>query len=260
MRACILNQHHPLSLLLVWSTLFIATSFAESDDWVGCVDPENPTKKVRRLQRTTVCLGIGPGGGMDWANAGKYGRYSFKPEADKFSKFTVQKSFKGLVQDTTVMSSLTGSINVFSSSQTHVSDGLRQYYDAPAEHIYPHLTAIIDVKDGNVKKITWDKACMFCRDSLCKENTYEFDGVLRTNSDAPTKGCYLTLEQCNEIHENGGTECDLTLYTVWTGTDENGKVLTSAKFRFSAFTGNQIINKFHDGLAMINGIDFKFWE
>lgn len=197
---------------------------------------------------------------MDWTDAGKYGRYSFKPEADKFSKFTVPKSFKGLVQDSSVMSSLTGSINVFSSSQTHVSDGLRQYYDASAEHIYPHLTAIIDVKDGNVKGITWDKACMFCRDSLCKENTYEFNGELRRNSDAPTKGCYLTRKQCDDIHENGGTECDLTLHTVWTGTDEGGKVLSSAKFRFSAFTGNQVINKFHDGLDLISGIDFKFWE
>lgn len=247
------------SFLLLWSALFISRAFVVGADWVGCVDPENPTKKVRRSEKTTVCLGVGYGG-QDWANADKYWRYSFKPKADEFSKFTVPLSFRTLVVENKAIPELTGSINVFSSSQTHVSDGLRRYYDAGQERIFPHLTAIIDVKDGIVQGIAWDNACMFCTSSECKENTYYFNGNLKTNSDIPTKGCYLTKQQCVNIQKAGGTECDLTLYTVWTGTDENGKVLSSAKFRFSAFTGTQIMNKFRDGVEALGNIDLSFWN
>jgi hypothetical protein len=37
--------------------------------------------------------------------------------------------------------------HIFVASQTAVSF-LRKYYDATLEHIFPHLTAIIDVEDG----------------------------------------------------------------------------------------------------------------
>jgi len=193
-------------------------------------------------------MGVGPDG--DYADSTGYSRYSFKPVADDFSRFTIPGSYQRLVKD----QSNNGNITVFSSSQTGLSF-LRRYYDAKDGHVFPHLTAIIDVNNGEVKGIAWDQACMFCSNARCLENTYDFSGDLR-KLDEPTKGCFLKTAECDEIVKNGGTECDLTLHVVWTGSDEAGKVLSSSKFRFSAFTGKQVKSLFQDGVARFTDIDF----
>jgi len=240
-----------VSLLLICSILLSTTSIVQGDEWTGCVDPNFPTKKVRRGQLTTVCMGVGSDG--DYSNSTGYGRYSFKPVADDFSRFTIPNSYQRLVKDRDVMSGLDGNITVFSSSQTGLSF-LRQYYDAKNEHVFPHLTAIIDVTNGDVQGIAWDQACMFCSNARCLENTYDFSGQLRL-LDEPTKGCFLTTKECDQIVKNGGTECDLTLHVVWTGSDEAGKVLSSSKFRFSAFTGKQVKDLFRDGVGKFTDLD-----
>jgi len=43
-----------------------------------------------------------------------------------------------------------------------------------------------------------------------------------------------------------GTDCDVTLYVVWTGTDVNSNPFVSATRRFSAFPSEQIQNKIKD--------------
>lgn len=66
----------------------------------------------------------------------------------------------------------------------------------------------------------------------------------------PTKGCFIPAEEC--IAEgnvnNGETEnpCDLKLHVVWTGTDANGKYLTSSSKRFSAFNPKQVRDQLKD--------------
>jgi len=203
-------------------------------------------------------MGVGP---PIWAaEDSAYTRYSFKPVADDYSRFTIPSSYKKLVQNKDVagLDSLTGDITAFSSSQSKVSP-LRKYYDSEKNYIFPHLTAVIDVKDGVVQGIAWDKACTFCSETYCKENTYDFiTGEIKTDIEGPTTGCYLTTNECDDIVKEGGTECDLTLYTVWTGTDEKGKVLASSKFRFSAFTGKQALDQFRDGLDTFKNIDFPW--
>lgn len=248
------GQQHLLSLLLICSILFSTTSVVRGDvssnsGWIGCVDPENPTKKVRRGQRTTVCLGVGPDG--DYAGAATYQRYSFKPITDEFSRFTIPNSYTRLVQTRDVDDGLSGNITVHTQSQSSLSF-LRRYYDDQTGRVFPHLTAIIDVTDGVVKGIAWDKACQFCANNRCLENTYDFSGDLR-HLDEPTTGCFLEKKECDKIAAGGGKECDLTLYVVWTGTDENKKVLSSSKFRLSAFSGKQVKSFFRDGLETIEG-------
>lgn len=233
--------------VLVWIAL---PHLAQCDDsaWGGCVDPANPGKLVRRDSATTVCLTLGPDG--NWADGVEYVRFSFKPEADKYSRFTIPNSYQNLVQSTSIYPSLSATnITVHAASQTSLSF-LRTYYQRDLDYVFPHLTAIVDVKDGIVQGIAWDKACMFCNDERCLENTLDFSGQPR-QLDEPTDGCYLTKSECDTIHENGGTECDLTLYVVWTGSDVNGNTLSSSKFRFSAFRGKQIMDTFRDGLSNI---------
>jgi hypothetical protein len=141
-----------------------------------------------------------------------------------------------VVSQTTGVSILKGNITVFAASQQMLSF-LRVYYDPKEYRIYPFLTAIIDVKNGVVQGIAWDNACVFCSPGRCLENMYNFDGQMASELDvnAPSKGCYFTEEECNEIVKTGGTDCDVILFAVWTGTDKNGKTFQSSSKRFSAF-------------------------
>jgi hypothetical protein len=116
--------------------------------------------------------------------------------------------------------------------------------------IYPFLTIIVDAIDGKVQGMAWDDACVFCGKQRCLENMYNFNGnsSVELGVTQPGKGCYLAVEECNLIADAGGTDCDLTLYVVWTGTDVNGDVFSSSPNRFSAFPSSNlkeaITNKF----------------
>ena len=122
---------------------------------------------------------------------------------------------------------------------------------------YPYLTAIIDVSKGRVKGITWDDACLFCGGDRCEENTYDFNGNLGTRSDyrQPTRGCYHTAEEC-QVESNGKSQCDITVYVVWTGDDADGKAFQSSAFRFSAFPPQELKNRL--GVNIPEVPDFGF--
>jgi hypothetical protein len=120
---------------------------------------------------------------------------------------------------------------------------LKTFYNRASQTVYPFLTAIIDVKDGDIRGITWDDACVFCGPSECEEITYNYNGVQQTqqSSGQPTGGCYVTVEECNDLlGENGTAACDLTLYVVWTGTDSKQRAFQSSASRFSAFPPQEI--------------------
>jgi hypothetical protein len=127
---------------------------------------------------------------------------------------------------------------------------LRRYYDYDNGRIYPYLTAIIDVKGGEVIGITWDDACVFCGSDKCEENTVDFNGVEATqkSSGQPTKGCYITEEDCNVADAKNVTSCDLLVYVVWTGTDSDGKTFQSAANRFSNFPASELQTRQADNL------------
>ena len=241
-----------------------STAAATPAPWSGCVDPNNPNNPdiIQIGKPTTICLTLGPGG--NWAAGVRYGRYTWRPIADQYSKFhipkcksireivvlnrVIQTSFAKtflatlpayeqlVVSQTTGDSVLNGNITVFAASQQMLSF-LRVYYDPKEFRIYPFLTAIIDVKQGVVQGIAWDNACVFCSPGRCLENMYNFDGQMASELDvnAPSKGCYFNEEECNEILKTGGTDCDITLFAVWTGTDKKRKTFQSSSKRFSAF-------------------------
>ena len=100
----------------------------------------------------------------------------------------------------------------------------------------------MDAKDGKVQGLAWDDACVFCNKKRCLENMYNFNG--NTSADLgvkqPSKGCYLTVEECNVITDAGGKDCDITLYVVWTGTDVENRVFSSSPNRFSAFPSSNL--------------------
>jgi hypothetical protein len=132
---------------------------------------------------------------------------------------------------------------------------LRLYYDYTNSYIYPYLTAIVDVKDGNVRGITWDDSCLFCASSQCNEITFNYDGIEQSqgSSGQPTKGCRITEDECNTFDSAGNTICDLTVYVVWTGTDTKGVAFQSSAFRFSQFPAQEIQDRLSQSLASFNG-------
>jgi len=125
---------------------------------------------------------------------------------------------------------------------------IRRWYDQDQGRIFPYLTAVVNVREGIVQGIAWDDACLFCSPSStrCMENTYNFNGTEATNISEPTKGCWVTKEECDKAHAAGEQVCDIKVYAVWSGTDSNGVAFTSFGYRFSAFPTDQVTNAFRD--------------
>jgi hypothetical protein len=112
----------------------------------------------------------------------------------------------------------------------------KHYRDQNSSIIYNQFTVIIEVSEGVVTDITWDDGCIFCNSDNCNENIFDFTGEAAATS-APGGSCGTPESECTEsISSTGkGSACDVTIYTVWTGTDTNGEAFKSAAYRFSAF-------------------------
>lgn len=163
-----------------------ATGAPTEAGWGGCVDPNNPSAKLELGKLTTICITLSSS--SEWnipPPSARTLRLSFQPEADEYSRFHVPSSYKDLIQDrATNVHDGFGNVTIHASSQ-NVLSYQRMFYETNggAGRIYPYLTAIIDVREGDVKGITWDDACLFCSDDKCVENTYDFDGNLGTREE-----------------------------------------------------------------------------
>lgn len=211
-----------------------------ADGGLGCVDPENPLSPeppVKIGERHTICLTLGDS--IDWGDGVEYIRYTFRPIADQYSKFHVPQSYSQLVPSK-------NSEKVFSTSDVGVSVAAQTRFSYLSRYlkrstdgtgtVYPFLTAIIDVKDGEVQGVAWDDACVFCAKEKCSENIYDYNGKPGSEIGiVPNESCSFSEEECNDIDAKGETTCDITLFVVWTGTDADGAPFQSSGYRFSAF-------------------------
>lgn len=213
----------------------IEPSAPPSPQWKGCA-PTAGDSLVSREKRTFICVMVGPS--RDWASGIQYLRYTFKPNADQYTRIKIENTYNDYISQPIYDFVEESDISVMTASGQGISF-LRKLYDGEQSYVFPYLTAIIDVKDGVVDGILWDDACVFCAKQKCLENTYNFDGT-EAIIDEPSKGCYITKERCDELHESGGNDCDLTVYFVWTGTDEDGKPMTSSNKRFSLFNPRHV--------------------
>ncbi|CAB9508578.1 expressed unknown protein [Seminavis robusta] len=229
------------------------TTLAPNADWTGCVDPDSPDEPIRIGKKTTICIILGSN--TNW-NAGvppvRYLRLSFQPLADEYSRFHVPSSYQDLVttQATQVYNG-NNNVTIHVASQKVLSFQ-RIFYDPNqgSGRVYPHLTAIIDVRKGIVDGITWDDGCLFCGNDKCLENTYDFNGN-EGNQETfgqPTKGCFITQPECAAFLLNQEPRCDVTVYVVWTGDDADGRALQSSAFRFSSFPEQELANRIQDSL------------
>lgn len=199
--------------------------------WSGCVDPKTGFSVVEKKKSTYICITVSNLG--DWSKELKYARWSFRPIADEYSHFRISNSYRDLVLNYDDQP-FGEEVSVHVASQQALSY-IRMYYNNDGGKIYPYLTAILDVVDGEVIGIGWDNACMFCDSDRCEENTYDFSGKLANVGNEQDKGCYYTRKECEKLEKEGSKSCDLNIYFVWTGTDKEGRPLHSSGSRWSAF-------------------------
>jgi len=231
------------------------TLATEGTQWGGCIDTlGGPAGFAQISLRQTICLVFGDGG--DWSSGVRYLRTSFQPTVDEYTRFHIPNSYRDLIQ-TPVTKIYDGDANDGESKEISIHVEVqkvlsfqRLYYNntngvSKQGKIFPYLTAIIDVKDGEVVGITWDDACLFCPVGQCAENTYDYSGKEGTSDvfKQPTKGCYIEEATCDEKAAAGGTDCDVTLYVVWTGTDQKGNHLQSSASRYSQFPIQELQNR-----------------
>jgi len=210
----------------------------------GCANPNNEDLKVKKGNSTMVCIIISSAG--SWVGGMPYRRFTFTPLADEANYFVIDNSYYDLVEQSNFPDA-----TVHVESQKEISF-MRRYYNATMDQIFPFLTAIINVDEGDVIGITWDEACIFCKENQdpdrCVENTYSFDGTHPTGDEFPTpsKGCWLNKEECDTTTTSTGKDeklesvCTLGIHFVWTGTDENNVPLTSYGTRRSALLKNPV--------------------
>lgn len=214
----------------------------DSSSWQGCIDPNNPDLEdnlVSLGKRTTICIVVSQGG--NWGNGNLYSRWVFQPIADEYSRFVIKSSYANLVKNPNNFYYPAVSVHV--ESQQSLSF-IRRYFDDShfQSWVFPYLTAIVSVKNGVITGITWDESCAFCDESRCVENTYDFSGknVTESTYSVPSKSCYFTKAECDNLVASGESTCALGIYFVWTGTDKDKKVLRSVDARFGAFPPNRI--------------------
>jgi len=210
------------------------TALSTFEGWQGCNDPVTGYQLVTIGQPTTICVVLA--NSPNWTEKMQYMRLNFQPIADEYSRFHVPQSYQQLVSETET--GLTrvfwGNVTVHVESQQALS--YQKWYFDGGSTVFPFMTAIIDVKDGVVTGITWDDGCLFCAANDCQPTLYDFEGNLATEEEArqPIGGCGVLTPECAALNENG-VGCDLLIYTVWTGTDSQGKDFRSSAYRFSAF-------------------------
>lgn len=209
------------------------TAAPDNPTWKGCSEEENELVTIG--DPTTICLVLSDK--LNWdLKPVFYLRLSFRPIADQFSRFIVPSSYQQLVgQRVGQLESFNNGIALHVSSQKSYTLQ-KWYYNTQRQTISPAMTAIIEVDDGIVKRITWDDGCIFCRDKACGTENYGYDGM-QDNLTA-TGICEESKEDC----DSSNPVCDITFHVVWTGTDGNGRPFQSSAYRFSAFPKQDFVD------------------
>lgn len=109
---------------------------------------------------------------------------------------------------------------------------------------FRYLTAVINVEKGVVKSISWDDGCLTCLPAACEQNsvvTKNGKVELISETDPVYKAyrgsnCMETVNSC----EKEGTNCDLTIFLVWEGSDKKSRVFHSANVRLSRFQSGSL--------------------
>jgi len=131
-------------------------------------------------------------------------------------------------------------------------------------YILPFATVIVTVTDGVITGLNWDDGgCLTCGGDQCiggldafgNPTNDRFCGVRLTdcgfnatapayygNFTVPNGVPHLFSDPDNAPEVPGTTDCDLSVYIGWTGTDAKGQFLTSSEETLSRFRSYSIVS------------------
>ncbi|GMI55682.1 hypothetical protein ScalyP_jg5006 [Parmales sp. scaly parma] len=199
------------------------TDTATMTTWGGCNDPRySSSRLIERGEPTAVCVVLSPPYNWNSTTSFPYQRYMLNLVADEYTSIIIppETEYESMHVESGVELSFIRKIRI--------PLGAGGGGGAVKPLFFPVWTAIITVDDGAITGVVWDLACTQCSSGQCLQNMYDFNGksVRAENSD----GCGVT--GCGE---GGEGACGLSVFVVWSGTDVNGKVLTSNDKRSSLF-------------------------
>jgi len=226
-------------LIIIAVFLFFCSAEAQETGWSGCNSPDKDVL-ITKGKQTTVCLVLSESG--DWNTTGtfEYDRYMFTPTADEFSSLQMTKS------------SSRPAMHLESQQQLSFIRLTRK-----DDFIFPIWTAVITVEKGVVTGVTWDLSCTQCSSSnggKCIDNMYNFH-FEEVFSERNSGGCGYDINEAdcpvstNTDDSGGGSAAaaaaeggGLEVFITWSGTDKNGKYLTSNEFRQSLYPSDSIVD------------------
>ena len=135
-------------------------------------------------------------------------------------------SFLSLSASTRIVVEFIGGI--ISNSRTRIN--------ATCAYVVPFFTLIVDMSDGKVDSATWQDDCTTCTSEAF---VYSDDGAC--NCGVPINSCIgfnasLNTVTTSSTKFNGtSVSCDLQIYLAFSGTDNNGAVMTSSSRTIANF-------------------------
>ncbi|OWZ09069.1 hypothetical protein PHMEG_00018293 [Phytophthora megakarya] len=234
--------------LLIWVMAISLTSISVQGVQTNVSSICSPSDTVPLVEKgvlTYVCI-----------NVNNEYRTLFTPIADKFTVLRISDSWN----DTRIGANPSSAFLTVSSLKYRTNYKL--YSSASTKRISPYMTAIISVKKGVVQGVSWDEGCYFCSAEMCDYNLYSKPEESATGRlSGQGKTCYTSVGSCSGYSTNSSdasidvgdsrdvdvgsnatssstnttSQCDITIYVGWTGTDRNGEYLGSASLRMSQF-------------------------
>ena len=206
--------------------------------WSGC--GLNANTKLVKGESSSLCLVISGPDSWESTTSQKYARFMYEVSVDDFAKLSIANSFAGLRggdNDLLLANYTNPSIHVESGIAISYIKRYRGLLDDTTNTAvtWPYMTAIINVDMGEITGITWDDGCHFCEETSCADNTYDFRSNKIMDDNLADSNCYVLDDECASADGKFADNCQVTVYAVWTGTDAQGKLLTSAEKRFSQY-------------------------
>lgn len=150
----------------------------------------------------------------------------------------------------------------FSNIDTNITSYSCPQLYMTVDRVVPMASLVAEVENGVLKNLVWDNQCNTCSGDTCiggrlalalSDNSTLAENSLSGLSDQ--KVCAVPFEQCRTTDDTAeGINCDFRVLLTWSGTDAEGKKLTSSSMRMSAFEG-QSVQSMWDSVA--NSFDLK---
>ena len=145
---------------------------------------------------------------------------------------------------------LSVSSNTYTESRNVTVRSISKLYTGSLANngVFTVMTAIINVENGVVQSINWDDNCNTCLSNCADNSVMVNNGTLELITEETElynvyhgENCYESRSDCDQE----GTNCDLQIFVVWSGTDVRGRVFESSNVRMTRFQSGSVESIIH---------------